>query len=81
MDAWDPIGVRGTPQAHDEYDHYAIDVSSMLMNQRTKEEIAEYLHQIATERIGLSTERKRSEKVAALLFDIHTSSRNRQGLN
>jgi hypothetical protein len=81
MDVWDPIGVKGVPQAHDEYDRYAIEVTSMLLSQRTKDEIADYLHQIANEWMGLQTGRERSQNVASELFDIYSSSKTRKGLN
>jgi hypothetical protein len=81
MNSWDPIGVSGTPQAHDEYDHYAIDVTSMILNQRTSDEVADYLHRIANDWIGLSVERQRSASVATRLIDAYSSIRNSQGLN
>jgi hypothetical protein len=51
---WDPIGIRGVPEASDEYDSYADKAYVMLMDERaTSEAIAAYLYQIAADHMGL----------------------------
>jgi hypothetical protein len=55
MEHWDPIGVRNTPEASDEYDRYVGEVYVMLMDHRASEAtINTYLFTIATEHMGLS---------------------------
>jgi len=51
---WDPIGINDAPGAEDEYDRYADKAYVMLMDEeRTAEEIAEYLYDISSEHMGL----------------------------
>jgi len=55
LDAWDPIGIRSVPEAHDEYDAYVGKVYVMLMDQRiSAEEISDWLYAVATQNMGLS---------------------------
>jgi hypothetical protein len=55
MEHWDPIGVRNTPEASDEYDRYVGEVYVMLMDDRASEAtINAYLFATATEHMGLS---------------------------
>jgi hypothetical protein len=72
MREWDPIGVADWPEATDEYDDYFGKVYVMLVDGRaTKEEIAAYLFDIATNRMGLSAHAlmaERSEGAAAILL-------------
>ncbi len=50
---WDPIGVRGIPQARDEYDGYVHQVFAHLERGATEPEICQHLASITTERMGL----------------------------
>ena len=55
MDVWDPIGVRDIPEAAEEYDGYVGAVYLMLVERRASvEELAAWLSNIATDRMGLS---------------------------
>ena len=54
MDKWDPIGVKDTPQAADEYDNYIDGVRELLRHRAADGELSEYLIRIETERMGLS---------------------------
>jgi hypothetical protein len=57
MREWDPIGVREFPEAQEEYDTYVGKVYVMLMDDRASaSQIAEYLFEVATVRMGLSKE-------------------------
>ena len=52
---WDPIGVTVSSPDDDEYASYAADVYVMLMQEGASvEDIADYLHRVATDHIGLS---------------------------
>jgi hypothetical protein len=53
MQEWDPIGVRGVPEAQDEYDTYANKAYVMLMHEGASvEQIADYLYFIVSEHMG-----------------------------
>jgi len=66
---WDPIGVRGEPNARDEYDSYVPGVYSLLHDGATAEQIATHLDKIATERMGLSSNMKHCHATAHNLLD------------
>ncbi len=70
---WDPIGVRGEPNARDEYDSYVSGVCSLLHNGATAEEIATHLDEIATERMGLGSNMAHSHATAQKLLDWRTT--------
>ena len=54
MQEWDPIGVRDTPEAQDEYDRYVGELYVILMDQRaTEHAIGAYLYDTATGYMGL----------------------------
>jgi hypothetical protein len=44
LDQWDPLGVRGQPGPHLEYDHYAHDVYGLLARGASAVQISRYLH-------------------------------------
>ncbi len=75
MSKWDPIGVRDTPGAADEYDNYINGVLRLLMENAGAERIAKYLKDIEVDRMGLTDlqrnpllpEAVRAEAVEALL--------------
>jgi hypothetical protein len=59
---WDPIGIRGVPEAGDEYGRYADKVYVMLMDERaTVDMIATYLFEIAAEYMGLGRNQRLAE--------------------
>lgn len=51
---WDPIGISDMPQARDEYYGYLPHVFSLALDNQPAEKIAEYLHWVASERMGLA---------------------------
>ena len=53
MSEWDPIGVNDTPEAADEYDGYIGDIFELLAAHASSQEIAAYLQDVETERMGL----------------------------
>jgi hypothetical protein len=81
MDSWDPIGIKDLQGPEDEYDRYVIDVTSMILNHRTSEQIADYLHQIANEWICMPTQRDVSANVAKMLSEAYSSSRTLKGFS
>ena len=66
---WDPIGVRGEPNARDEYDSYVPGVCSLLDNGATAEQIATHLDKIATESMGLRSNIKNCYATADKLLE------------
>lgn len=55
MDEWDPIGVRGVPEASDEYDHYIGQVDRIASSGGSAAEIAGCLERIEREEIEVCT--------------------------
>jgi len=69
---WDPIGVASVPQARDEYDGYVPLIVQMLVDGKTKEEIARHLYGIEGESMGLTVGSRPSdhtEEVAQTLIE------------
>src|ERR671918_1789157 len=50
---WDPIGISGIPQARDEYHNYLPGIFALALNRCDVEEIADRLHSIEREAMGL----------------------------
>jgi hypothetical protein len=67
MSSWDPIGVRDIPEAFDEYDSYAWDITHMLGKKASASEIFNYLAW-AVVRMGLENEYSVNQCVAESLF-------------
>ena len=68
---WDPIGVQDIEEAEDEYDAYADGVWRMLLRGMATEDIAAYLHQTATDYMGLRNFRyDRSAAIAVRLKQL-----------
>jgi hypothetical protein len=66
---WDPIGVRGHPEARDEYDVYVPQVYLLLQGGATAEQIALHLDKVVTERIELNSNMERSLMASQKLLD------------
>jgi len=69
--AWDPIGVRGIPEAVDEYDSYAPAILQMLETGASDRQIAEYLTDIVRDRMELRPNPKADEDIAAMLRELY----------
>jgi len=52
---WDPIGVRGEPNARDEYDSYVAGIYALLGGGANTEKIAIHLDKIAVGGMGLGS--------------------------
>lgn len=65
---WDPIGVRNTPQARDEYHSYLPRVFQLLREGRSAASIADYLGKLTTGSMGLSKNAKNDLEVARVLI-------------
>jgi hypothetical protein len=67
---WDPIGVRGIPQARDEYDSYLPAVFQLLKNRADERAIVDYLIKVEGDNMGLSPEPERAREVASVFIDF-----------
>jgi hypothetical protein len=67
---WDPIGVGAIPEAQDEYGAYAPKIAEMLLAQKPRKEVLDYLWWLETEQIGLTGNRDATEKFADRLMQI-----------
>ena len=69
MDDWDPIGVRGDPEAADEYDSYIMPLYTILRRSHSEDALLDYLTQM-TERMGLPAPRHTLHPIAMKLLQI-----------
>jgi len=67
LNEWDPIGVKGIPEAVDEYDGYVAKVCE-LVTAGNKQKLIDHLWWIETERMGLTGDRKATEGFAERLL-------------
>lgn len=65
---WDPIGVRGIPQARDEYKSYMTAIYGRVQAGNL-EEIVEYLKWAASENMGLSFDKEKAIEAAKVMLD------------
>lgn len=70
IDEWDPIGVRDIPEAQGEYDSYVSTICKMLLLNKSKSEIFDYLWWLETEHMGLIGDKKKTEGFAERLLDL-----------
>ena len=68
--AWDPIGVRGIPEAADEYDSYAPHVLGMLEQGAEDGAVADYLTGVVRDRMELRPSPEKDADIAALLREL-----------
>ena len=66
---WDPIGVSGVPKARDEYHSYLPHVFAMLRSSSSEVDIAAYLGEVVTEKMGLSARPQHDREVVSVLVD------------
>lgn len=64
--AWDPIGITGGSETHDEYDDYALHAYGMAVHGKTADEIADYLVNMEADHMGLGTSPARREVCRAV---------------
>jgi hypothetical protein len=66
---WDPISVSDMPMARDEYESYVPQVVRLLNENANEEQIASYLNEIVTERMGLQSNLDATSDVVSVLLD------------
>lgn len=77
MEEWDPIGVRGEPNAADEYDDYLGPLSARLREGRSADVIAGYLTEVEEDRMGLgesAAARERNQALATRLLSWYAEA-------
>jgi len=65
---WDPIGIAGVPQARDEYESYVPNVFRLLKATTDGNDVAEYLHWLSTEHIGMGANPGHNAEVVGILI-------------
>ena len=63
---WDPLGVRGVPQARDEYDSYLPKIFQLVRDETSADIIAQHLTDIVVNRMGLRGTKDVLETVSVL---------------
>ncbi|TDK66403.1 hypothetical protein [Sapientia aquatica] len=66
---WDPIRVSGVPMARDEYHSYLPQVFSLVKEDASPDQIANYLIDVVTNKIGLSESMDHALEVVNVLQD------------
>lgn len=66
---WDPIGISGEPGARDEYYSYLSEAYFITQKNNFTNKLADYLHDVATKKIGVTSNLEHSQKIAKLIFD------------
>ena len=68
---WDPIGVRGIPEALDEYDMYAPAVLELLQRGASDRDVASYLTSVVRDRMELRASPEKDADVAVTLRALY----------
>ena len=77
MEEWDPIGVRGYPEAAYEYDGYLGPLAARPREGASAEVVADYLTEIEEDRMGLgesAASRERNQAIAVRLIAWHAKA-------
>jgi tetratricopeptide (TPR) repeat protein len=70
LNDWDPIGVRGIAEAQDEYDSYVPTIYKMLISRKPRYELFDYLWWLETQHMGLTGDRRATERFVDRLMQI-----------
>lgn len=73
IEDWDPIGVRGVPEASDEYDSYIARLYRILIGSRSIPEIVDCLARIEREEMGVATSGDVRGRVAEKLLGLNVA--------
>ena len=68
---WDPIGIKGVPEAIDEYDAYIGRINGILAGNRSKIDLVDFLQRIERDEIGISTSEQTRENVVNSLLALN----------
>jgi hypothetical protein len=67
---WDPLGIKYIPEIQNEYDSYVPAIYKLLITQRPKQEIFDYLWWLETNHMGCTGDRQATEQFAERLLRI-----------
>lgn len=67
LQEWDPIGIRGVPEAQDEYDAYVPALYELLLQRSPAQKLFEYLWWLETEHMGLPGDHQQTRQFAERL--------------
>ena len=70
LNEWDPIGVKDIPGAESEYDGYTSAISELLSQQKTRDDLFNYLWWAETEHMGLTGDRQATSAFADRLLSL-----------
>jgi hypothetical protein len=70
LEEWDPIGVGDMPEAQDEYNSYASTIFELLMLNKSKSEIFDFLWWVETEHMEMEGDIKKTEKIVERILEI-----------
>ncbi|SDG32251.1 hypothetical protein [Dyella sp. 333MFSha] len=65
---WDPLGVSDSPEARDEYESYVPRTFQLLKATTDGSDVADYLHWLNTEQMGVGANRKHDAEIVDLLM-------------
>jgi len=65
---WDPLQLKGSPEAEKEYEDYANSLCTMLILKKPLADIVDYLWEIETQVMGRDGDFARTEEIARRLF-------------
>ncbi|HKG57802.1 MAG TPA: hypothetical protein VKA85_11190 [Candidatus Limnocylindrales bacterium] len=74
MDNWDPIGVRGAPEAIDEYDRYVGRIADSLRRGANVQHVAAMLTAARTGSIGLGADPETDATAARSIVDWYAAA-------
>lgn len=67
---WDPIGVKDSPSAHDEYRSYAPIFAALLNDRASLDMLAQTLLKLERNEMGLGGDEPRARNVAKTLLEL-----------
>lgn len=70
LEHWDPIGVKGIPEARDEYNIYVSTIYKILIKRKPQNELFDYLWWAETEHMGLIGDQQRTSILVDQLINL-----------
>ncbi|MFR9166167.1 MAG: hypothetical protein ACLVKO_08140 [Dysgonomonas sp.] len=67
---WDPIGVNNNKKLENEYDDYIGKIITILINENTIDNVAQYLYQIEQNEIGVTGDYYKCKEIAKELQNL-----------
>jgi len=74
---WNPIGVRGVPEARDEYDSYMGPIVSLLERGGSAKDLSRYLAEVETDYMGLDARKSVDLQAASKIHSWYRKATGR----